>query len=246
MKIFAHRGSSGEKLENSFSAFNLAVKQKADFIEFDVRLTKDKVPVVIHNPHVSDVSEAKGFVRNMTSDEIKKLKLLNDEHIPFLEDVLKKYKGKIKFNIEVKEVEATEFVLELVKKYSMEKDVIISSDYPDVSKIVKKKNKNIKTGLVYRSFSPFFLNRMFIASSMLIYPLTKYFIVHKTKKCGADYIHPNYIYCSKNNIDYFHKQGFEVNVWTVNSEKLMKKMINNGVDAIMSNYYSIFKKSLKK
>ena len=246
MKVFAHRGSSGKELENSYSAFDLAVREKADFIELDVRLTKNKVPVVIHNPYVDDISEAKCFVKKFGSDEIKKLKLLNDEKIPFLEDVLNKYKGKIKFNIEVKEADATLFVLKLVEKYSLENDVIISSDYADVSKIVKQKNKKIKTGLIYRAIFPVFLNRLFIASSMIIYPLMKYFIVKKAKKCRTNYLHPNYIYCSKRNVEYFHKSGFEVNVWTVNSEKLIKKMINNGVDAIISNYPLLVKKLLKK
>lgn len=55
-KIFAHRGASGYAPENTLEAFALAVSQKADGIELDVQLTRDGVPVVIHDETIDRVT----------------------------------------------------------------------------------------------------------------------------------------------------------------------------------------------
>ena len=57
-KIFAHRGASGYAPENTLEAFALAITQGADGIELDVQLTKDGIPVVIHDETIDRVTEA--------------------------------------------------------------------------------------------------------------------------------------------------------------------------------------------
>ena len=59
-KIFAHRGASGYAPENTLEAFALAVSQKADGIELDVQLTRDGVPVVIHDETIDRVTSKTG------------------------------------------------------------------------------------------------------------------------------------------------------------------------------------------
>ena len=61
-KIFAHRGASGYAPENTLEAFALAVSQKADGIELDVQLTRDGVPVVIHDETIDRVTSKTGYV----------------------------------------------------------------------------------------------------------------------------------------------------------------------------------------
>ena len=74
-KIFAHRGASGYAPENTLEAFALAITQGADGIELDVQLTKDGIPVVIHDETIDRVTEKKGWVKDYT---LKKLKELED------------------------------------------------------------------------------------------------------------------------------------------------------------------------
>ena len=62
MKIWAHRGASGHAPENTMPAFELAWQLGADGIELDVQLTKDGVPVVIHDETVDRVSDRTGWV----------------------------------------------------------------------------------------------------------------------------------------------------------------------------------------
>ena len=68
-KIFAHRGASGYAPENTLEAFALAITQGADGIELDVQLTKDGIPVVIHDETIDRVTEKKGWVKDYTLTE---------------------------------------------------------------------------------------------------------------------------------------------------------------------------------
>src|SRR5437667_11152942 len=60
--LFGHRGASGEAPENTFAAFELALKQGADGIEFDVHLSSDGVPVVIHDARLERTTNGTGLV----------------------------------------------------------------------------------------------------------------------------------------------------------------------------------------
>ena len=94
-KIFAHRGASGYAPENTLEAFALAITQGADGIELDVQLTKDGIPVVIHDETIDRVTEKTGFVKDYTLNELKELTVLGNKFpeyssskIPTLEEVL--------------------------------------------------------------------------------------------------------------------------------------------------------------
>ena len=63
-EIFAHRGASGYAPENTMDAFKLAVKQGAEGIELDIQLSKDGIPVVIHDETIDRVTNGHGYVNS--------------------------------------------------------------------------------------------------------------------------------------------------------------------------------------
>ena len=71
MKIFAHRGFSGRYPQNTMLAFQKALESGCDGIELDVQLTKDGVPVIIHDEYLDDLTDFKGFVRDYTYEQLK-------------------------------------------------------------------------------------------------------------------------------------------------------------------------------
>lgn len=96
-KLIAHRGASGEAPENTLAAIQKAIDIGVDYIEFDVRLTKDGVPVVIHDATLSRTTGGRNshYVHDLTLDQIKKLDIgswfdprFATEAVPTLEDVL--------------------------------------------------------------------------------------------------------------------------------------------------------------
>lgn len=67
-EIFAHRGASGYAPENTMDAFKLAVKQGAEGIELDVQLSKDGIPVVIHDETIDRVTNGHGYVNGLREE----------------------------------------------------------------------------------------------------------------------------------------------------------------------------------
>lgn len=69
--IIAHRGASADVPENTIAAFRAAVEQRAEAIEFDVRLTRDGVPVVMHDPTLARTTDRDGTVADLTLAELR-------------------------------------------------------------------------------------------------------------------------------------------------------------------------------
>lgn len=122
---YAHRGfhdNQSEAPENSLPAFQKAV-DRGYGIEWDVQLTKDRIPVIFHDETLDRVCNVPGKVRDYTWEEIKKFTLYDSkERIPLFEEGLKLVDGKIPLVIEIKMYEnkmiVCEKVDEVLKKYN--------------------------------------------------------------------------------------------------------------------------------
>jgi len=121
---YAHRGlhdNKGDAPENSLAAIEKAVKHGYG-IEFDVQLTRDRIPVVFHDESLARMCGADGHVRDYTYEELQRFPLLSsDQRIPLLADVLTAVDGKVPLIIEIKVHEKAEDVCayadELIARY---------------------------------------------------------------------------------------------------------------------------------
>ncbi len=86
--IFGHRGYPARFPENSLAGFAFALEQGIDGLEFDVHLTKDNVPVVIHDERIDRTTDGFGRVVDYTYDELREFHLENGEGIPTLAEFL--------------------------------------------------------------------------------------------------------------------------------------------------------------
>lgn len=159
--IYAHRGSSKLAPENTLPAFQLAYEQNADGIETDVQLTKDRVPVLIHDESVRRTTNGTGFVQDYTFEELQQLdagywfseNFVNTPIIS-LERFLHWTKDKklllnleLKTNvIEYKHIE--KLVYDLLKKYNKVNQTVISSFNPYSLKRIKTIDPKIRTALL--------------------------------------------------------------------------------------------------
>lgn len=114
MVLTAHRGASFDDAENTLAAFERAVKCGTHFIEFDLRMSADGVPVVLHDPAIDRTSNGTGTPEEHTLAELKKFNFSYWHHakrhaeplyehleIPTFEEVLKKFRGRACMNIQV-------------------------------------------------------------------------------------------------------------------------------------------------
>ena len=93
MKLIAHRGLTNKYIkENTLEAFNNAIENGFIGFECDVRLTKDNVPVICHDPFIDRTSNRRGLIRNYTYKELKKINFGSKKvpsKIPTLKQVLR-------------------------------------------------------------------------------------------------------------------------------------------------------------
>lgn len=233
-KIYGHRGASQYAPENSMEAFQLAYDMGADGIEFDVQMTKDGYLVVVHDEEISRVSDGKGYVRDFLLEDIRQFEF-NRTHpeyhgikIPLLEEVLDHFSQKIsksgkdfQFNIELKN--------NIISYEGMEEKVL---------KIVKDIKVFERT--LFSSFShSSMLNLREIESKArvaFLYSDGIMDIAEYAKKYNVLTIHPAWYHMNKKDtIESLKKKGIEVNIWTVNSGKDMRKFCDWGVNGIITN-----------
>lgn len=105
--FIAHRGLFDDNIkENTIEAFDNAFNNGYEGIEFDVRLTKDKIPVISHDSFLSRVFGVNGLLKNYTYQEL----LDNKIEIPKFEDVISRYNNKVMI-IELKEkIDITKYI----------------------------------------------------------------------------------------------------------------------------------------
>jgi len=226
--VLAHRGASILAPENTAASFQLAIDKGVDGVEFDVQMTKDDQLVIIHDEKVDRTTNAKGYVKDFTLKEIKTL----DARVPFfekykgekiltLEETLEIVKDCDMINVELKNglikyPKLEEKVISTIRLYHLEEKVILSSfNHYSIHKI-SKMAPDISTGILY---------------SEILYNPWDY-----AKYVGANAINPHYLCVSRNIIKQSQENGIKVNVYTVNNEKDITKMIEEGVNIIITDY----------
>ena len=232
-----HRGACGYEPENTILSFKKAVELGVDYIELDVHLSKDKIPVVIHDISLNRTTNGKGKISKKLISEIRKYRTKDkNQRVPTLQEVINKLKGKTKFNIEVKGVEPKEKICELIKTNKIEKDVMVSSNHVSSLLTIKKKLPKLKTALIYYSIESEIGQYIFVFFSLITFPLTKLIILNRAKLANVDYINLSYPFATRNFVNRLHKLGFKVNVWPVNDKRSIERMKKLGVDEIISNF----------
>lgn len=138
--IWGHRGAAAEYPENTMAGFRHAIDLGIEGIELDVHLSKDGVPVVIHDESVDRTTNGTGDVAELTVDELRKLDAGQGEYVPTLAEVLDMVGNKLIVDIEVKANAAGEAVLEEVKGRDLR--WLISSFDWDVLRYVRSVDKD--------------------------------------------------------------------------------------------------------
>lgn len=129
--VIAHRGAHQGIPENSLPAYQKAIELGCDFVEIDVRTTKDGQFISMHNASIDQyVSGKTGKVSEMNFDEIRKLDIgirvgekWKGTQVPAFEEILQLCKGKIGIYLDLKDAPVPDLV-RLLKKYKMERDVV--------------------------------------------------------------------------------------------------------------------------
>lgn len=148
--VLGHRGASADAPMNTLAAFKLAIEQGADGVELDVHLSKDNVPVVIHDASVDATTDGRGTVADMELGSLKSLDAggwfgskFTGERIPTLSEVFIALDSQTIINVEIKyegtETNAiVEAVTQDIEQHARQTQVIVSSFNPFVLKTFRE------------------------------------------------------------------------------------------------------------
>lgn len=227
--IWAHRGACKVAPENTLPAFEAAVRLGADGVELDVQYSSDGGLVVFHNPTLDKTSTGQGRVTRHTLAELRDLDAgswfapeFTGTRIPILDEVLELLRGKLLINIELKALEAIASglgadVVKTVRSHHMVDQVVLSSFNPFALRGAKQAGPEIECGLLLAPDLPGWMRSGFIR--------------HLSR---ADGLHPELTMVDAAYMTLAHKSGLPVRVWTVNEEVDMRRMIDLGVDGIIT------------
>ena len=241
--VYAHRGASGYEIENTIPSFELAVQMKADAVEFDVQLTSDGQVVVFHDFTLARLFNAETHIADLTAAGIKEHTFRDPVDgkpvsIPLLGEVLAAISHKIAMNIELKNQDNKQDripklckeVYDLIQKYHLTKDVIVSSFNIAAIRQMRELSNDIRLGVLLDQLADG------AKTDRVNDEGTLSFYLGIARELKAEAINMAYTSVDGSIIRKIHDSGFTVNVYTVNNEELMRQLVREGVDGFFTNY----------
>lgn len=249
--VIAHKGASGLAPENTMAAFKKALELGVDQIELDVRNTADEEIVVFHDQRLDRIArdtlgnKITGEVHDFTLEEIKQFDVgswfdsqYKDERIPTLKEVLDLVNGQCKVLIEIKHMDHPHY-----------------HDFAEKLVEVVLQEKNGEDWIILQSYEPIYLDEVheldpYIQTKALIVgedsaPLLAFYIETRIHMGRAKEnnrlkaINPHWETLSPRRIFQMHAKGYEVHAYPINTKNDMIKMLNAGVDGIITDFPNV-------
>ena len=238
----AHRGASARAPENTLESFRLAMEAGAGGLELDVHMTLDGEIVVIHDPTVDRTTNGSGAVARMTLDEIQGLDAGyrfspdggstypyrgRDLRVPTLAEVYEEFPDS-PVNIEIKEAQpgVEEAVLEVVREAGAVGRTLVASNRHGVV----RRFRRISGGRIMTAASRREIARFYLLSRLRLerlyrpaYDALQVPLDHR----GTRVVTPRFLEAA-------HARGVRVDVWTINDPGEMRRLLDLGVDVLMT------------
>jgi glycerophosphoryl diester phosphodiesterase len=141
--VIAHRGAHRTVPENTLASLEKAIELGCDYVELDVRRTKDGVLVLMHDASVNRMTHGRGKIEDLTFDQIRKLDIrdktgaASGQKLPTFDEFLEHAKGRMKLYVDHKKAPPAE-VLALIEKHGMLKDVVVYNGSPSILREYKR------------------------------------------------------------------------------------------------------------
>ena len=232
--IFGHRGAQAYAPMNTLPAFERAVEQKADGIELDVHLSKDRHPVVIHDFTVDATTDGSGNVDVMTLAELQALDAgawfdaeFAGTRIPALQQVFEAMPPDLAINIEIKAATdgIEQVVYDCIRQFNRVEQVIVSSFNPMILQNFRKLTPDVAIGFLYHPDLPQEFTQL-----MMNLP-------HEAR-------HPHHRVIDAIYVEQAKSRGYRINAWTVNDPERAVELRNLGVDGIITDTPDVIRRAL--
>ena len=228
--IIAHRGASGCAPENTLAAFDLATEMNADYIELDLRLTRDGHLVVIHDEGVYRTTDGFGRVSGLTLAEIRAFDAgswfgnrFAGQRVPIFEEVLDRYAGRVGLLVEIKDPARHPGIAERIEH------VLRSRGLDRAGRRV-----------ILQSFDQGFIEALSarlpeIALGVLLYTAIDEAELDRVARYAA-FANVDVRVIDSRFVEAAHRYGMEVWAWTIRDAEGLQRALHAGADGIITDY----------
>jgi glycerophosphoryl diester phosphodiesterase len=231
--IIAHRGASLAAPENTMAAIEEALVQTADVIEIDVQETRDGEVAVIHDSDLMKIGGRNLKIWDATWSELRAIDIgswfdpeFSDQRVPHLREVLEASRGRAMVDIELKyyghDEDLEQRVADVVDELDVNEQVIAMSLKYDAVRKMKALRPDWSVGLL---------------TATAIGDLTR---------VEADFLAVNAKLATRAFVRRAHERGMPVYAWTVNDPVQMFRMVNHGVDGLITDVPGVARAVLQR
>jgi len=230
----AHRGGASDNPENTMAAFAYAVELGYRYLETDVHTTSDGVLVAFHDEDLDRVTDRAGKIRELPWDEVSKARV-GGEPIPRVEELLDAWPD-VRFNIDVKHDTAVEPLVDVLRKTDAYDRVCVGA----CSDKRLARFRNLVYDRVCTSMGPIAIARLRAAS----YGVP---VGHVGGACSQVPVRRGRVpVADRRYLDTAHSRGIRVHIWTIDDAPEMERLLDLGVDGIMTDRPAVLKDVLMR
>jgi glycerophosphoryl diester phosphodiesterase len=217
LQIVAHRGATADAPQNTLAAFRAALASGADAVEFDVRLTRDLVPVVYHYAYLDEATSGHGPIWDFSLEELQHVRVGppdSQERIPRLADVLDEFAGRIGLEIELKgpEPEMVTAVAPLLEEARNHWGRMELTSYePVLLAALRTQLTDLNTALLFPR-----------SEAWMTLEVVAYFSRHRARLAQATAVHLHPTQLTERVVAEVRSAGVEVHAWDVNDVPMLQ------------------------
>ncbi len=231
---FAHRGGAAEAPENTWAAFAHAVSLGYRYVETDIRATRDGVPVAFHDPTIDRVSGQPGVVAKMNWSQLRAVPLPDGREAPRLDEMLAAW-PELRWNIDVKRRQAIVPVVEAIRRAGAAERVLVAAFAGRrTARARAALGPQLATGAGRTAIA-----RLMLAKTLPWLPLGDRPAAAQVpvRRRGLLILDPGFVTAC-------HRAGVAVHVWTVDERSEIERVLDLGVDGIMTDRPTLLKEIL--
>ncbi len=232
---FAHQGGSDIAPGNTEASFQHAVSLGYAYVETDVQASSDGVLVVFHDDDLEPTTGFKGKVKDLSSLELADLRVGGEHPIPRFEDMVERF-PTVRFNVEPKNDEAVDPLVDLIRRQDLQDRICVGSFS---GRRLGQFRERLGSPPVCTSPAPLGAIRIVLAALLGKKDIDTPF--------GALQIPESYFgipLARRWLVSRIKRLGLQVHIWTINEEADMKRILDAGVDAIMTDRVTLLREVL--
>ena len=240
----AHRGFSQDGLENSMTAFRAAVALGFRHLETDVHTTADGVLLLFHDETLDRVTDGRGRISKLPAETVARAKICGTEPIPLFDEFVTAFPDA-RFNLDVKDWDSVDSLAAAIERHRLHDRVLVTSFSDRRRRAVLKQLSRpaaASAGVVS--------NALFVLlGPVLPAPLMRLVAGRVLRGVHALQVPVRYgavRVVTPGFLTRAHRHGLQVHVWTINEEAEMRRLLDLGVDGIVTDRADLLKRVLQE